>query len=93
MKVVLEVKKFLIDTSKQDYTLNSTSSYVLAERPLGQEFWGISLIADPLQRFEARFCRERQQAQNCPFKVNKVISYSPQFHLLIELVWGKKSYF
>lgn len=47
MKVVPEVKKFLIDTDKQDYTLNSASSYVLAERLLGQKFWGISLIATP----------------------------------------------
>ena len=77
MKVFPEVKKFLIDTGKQDYTLNSASSYVLAERLLGQKFWGISLIANPLQHFEAWYCRERQQAQNCPFKVNKVISYSP----------------
>lgn len=92
MKVVLEVKKFLTDTGKQDYTLNSTSSYVLAERLLGQKFWGISLTANPLQHFEVRFCRKKQQAQNCSFKLNKVISYSPQFHLLIELVWGKKSY-
>lgn len=62
MKVVPEVKKFLIDTGKQDYTLNSTSSYVLAERLLGQKFRGISFIANPLQHFEARFCRESQQA-------------------------------
>lgn len=86
MKVVSEVKKFLIDTGKQDYTSNSASSYALAERLLGPKFWGISLIANPLQRFESRFCRVRQQAQNCPFKVNKVMSYSPQFNLPIELV-------